>query len=91
MSKKQVRVQYRASDAQWKSELVAKRLKPAKLVTNPHLHKYVQDRLEGTIYGERGRVVAGPRQAPFIGRSKPHRGDRKWVTGSITVRIERAE
>lgn len=75
------KLEYRASVAQWKSELVAKRPKPAKLMTNPQLRKYVQERLEGKIHDARGREVAGPRQAPFIGRNKPHRGDRKWVNG----------
>ncbi|HCL2633986.1 TPA: helix-turn-helix domain-containing protein, partial [Pseudomonas aeruginosa 3C2A] len=41
------RLEYRASVAQWKAELVAKRPKPAKLVTNPRLRHYVQERLEG--------------------------------------------
>ena len=75
------KLQYRASVAQWKAELVAKRPKPAKLVTNPRLRHYVQDRLEGKVYDADGREVAGPRQAPFQGRNKPHRGDRKWVNG----------
>ena len=75
------KLEYRASVAQWKSELVAKRPKPAKLVTNPHLRKYVQERLEGKMHDDRGREIAGPRQAPFNGRNKPHRGDRKWVNG----------
>ena len=72
---------YRASVAQWKAELIAKRPKPAKLVTNPQLRRYVQDRLEGKVRDAEGREIAGPRQAPFIGRNKPHRGDRKWVNG----------
>lgn len=75
------KLEYRASVAQWKSELVAKRPKPAKLVMNPRLRQYVQDRLEGKIHDARGRELAGPRQAAFIGRNKPHRGDRKWVNG----------
>lgn len=75
------KLEYRASVAQWKSELVAKRPKPAKLVTNPNLRKYVQERLEGQIHDAQGREVVGPRQAPFIGRNKPHRGDRAWVNG----------
>ena len=75
------KLEYRASVAQWKSELLARRPKPAKLVMNPRLHEYVQDRLEGVIYDARGCEVAGPCQAPFIGRNKPHRGDRKWVNG----------
>jgi len=75
------KLEYRASVAQWKSELVARRPKPAKLLANPQLRKYVQYRLEGKIHDAQGREVAGPRQAPFIGRNKPHRGDRKWVNG----------
>jgi IS30 family transposase len=74
-------VKYRASVAQWKSDLAARRPKPAKLVTNQRLRDYVQDRLEGKIRDAQGREVAGPRQAPFIDRNKPHRGDRKWVNG----------
>ena len=74
-------LEYRASVAQWKAELVAKRPKPSKLVANPRLHHYVQDRLEGKVRDADGRAIAGPRQAPFKGRNKPHRGDRKWVNG----------
>lgn len=75
------RLEYRASVAQWKAELVAKRPKPSKLAINERLHDYVQDRLEGRIRDASGRPVSGPQQAPFIGRNKPHRGDRKWVSG----------
>jgi IS30 family transposase len=60
---------------------MAKRPKSAKLVMNPRLREYVQDRLEGSIQDAKGCKVAGPRQVPFIGRNKPHRGDRKWVNG----------
>lgn len=73
------RLEYRASVAQWKAELIAKRPKTAKLVANPRLRQYVQEHLEGKVYGVDGREIAGPRQAPFKGRNKPHRGDRKWV------------
>ena len=74
-------LEYRPSVAQWKSELVAKRPKPAKLVSNPRLRHYVQDRLEGYVHDAAGREIVGPQQAPFKGRNKPHRGDRKWVNG----------
>ena len=75
------RLDYRASVAQWKAELVAKRPKPAKLATNARLHHYVQERLEGKVRDAQGREVAGPRQAAFNGRNKPRRADRKWVNG----------
>lgn len=75
------KLEYRASVAQWKAELIAKRPKPSKLVTNARLRCYVQDRLEGKVHDVDGREIAGPVQAPFKGRNKPHRGDRKWVNG----------
>lgn len=53
-------LEYRASVAQWKAELVAKRPKPAKLVTNLRLCHYVQDRLEGRVRDAEGREIAGP-------------------------------
>lgn len=74
-------IEYRASVAQWKAELVAKRPKPAKLATNLPLRQYVQDRLAGEVHDAEGREIAGPRQSPFKGRNKPRRGDRKWVNG----------
>jgi len=74
-------LEYRASVAQWKAERVAKRPKPAKLTTNQQLRHYVQDRLAGKVRDDNGREISGPVQAPFIGRNKPHRGDRKWVNG----------
>lgn len=74
-------LEYRASVAQWKAEWVARRPKPAKLAINAQLHRYVQERLEGKPHDANGREVAGPQQAPFIGRNKPHRGDRNWVNG----------
>ncbi|ONU32397.1 IS30 family transposase, partial [Burkholderia cenocepacia] len=74
-------LEYRASVAQWKAERFAKRPKPAKLATNAQLHHYVQERLEGNVHDADGREIVGPRQAPFKGRNKPRRGDRKWVNG----------
>lgn len=59
------RLEYRASVAQWKAELVAKRPKPARLVTNPQLRHYVQERLEGKVHNANGREIAGPLQAPL--------------------------
>ena len=41
----------------------------------------VQDRLEGKVHDACGLELVGPRQAAFKGRNKPHRGDRKWVSG----------
>lgn len=71
--------EYRASVAQWKAELTAKRPKAAKLVTNERLHAYVQERLSGQISRPDGSVVAGPQPPRWTGNNKPHRKDRAWV------------
>jgi len=69
---------YRASVAQWKAELSARRPKAAKLVENPQLHEYVQDRLAGVITRPDGGTVPGP-DVRWIGRNKPRRQDRRWA------------
>ena len=59
---------YRASVAQWKAELMAHRPKPAKLAINAKLREYVADRLAGMIRladriaggGACGAAVEGP-------------------------------
>jgi IS30 family transposase len=74
------KLEYRASVAQWKSELVALRPKTAKLVANERLRDYVQERLSGQVCHPDGTAVRGPATEPWNGRNKPHRGDRSWVT-----------
>src|SRR3546814_16756348 len=59
------KLEYRASVAQWKADMAAKRPKAAKLVTNPRLHAYVQERLAEQIKTPGGKVIRGPEQ---IGR-----------------------
>jgi IS30 family transposase len=73
------KLDYRASVAQWKADLVAQRPKMAKLVANPRLREYVQDRLSGQISRRDGTTVLGPDTGEWTGRNKPHRGDRGWV------------
>jgi IS30 family transposase len=70
---------YRASVAQWKAEIAAKRPKPAKLVSNPALRDYVEERLSGRICRPDGVEVRGPTPPRFTGNNKPHRKDRAWV------------
>ena len=74
-------LEYRASVAQWKAELVAQRPKTAKLVANERLRAYVQDRLSGKLHNADGTPIEGPVTGPWKGRNKPHRGDRRWVQG----------
>ena len=74
------KLQYRASVAQWKAELLAQRPKTAKLVANQRLREYVQDRLCGVLRGPDGVEIPGPQVSAWKGRNKPHRGDRGWST-----------
>ncbi len=73
------KLDYRASVAQWKAELFARRPKTAKLAENRQLRDYVQQRLAGRITDAKGRVVTGPPTGTWTGRNKPHRSDRQWV------------
>jgi len=80
------RPDYRASVAQWKAEMTARRPssaacrgKAAKLVSNPRLRAYVQERLSGQISRPDGTTVAGPKSPRWTGNNKPHRKDRAWV------------
>ena len=74
------RLDYRASVAQWKCDLEARRPKTAKLVANDRLREYVQERLSGQVRRPDGTSVAGPGAVLWKGRGKPHRGDRRWAT-----------
>jgi IS30 family transposase len=74
------RLDYRASTAQWKAELMARRPKPAKLVTNQQLREHVQDRLAGVIRTADGVTVRGPVAPTWKGRNKARRRDRRWAT-----------
>jgi IS30 family transposase len=69
---------YKATIAQWHAERRARRPKLAKLVVNERLRDYVQDRLAGRVQDTDGKSI-GPSGPKWIGRNKPHRGDRRWV------------
>jgi hypothetical protein len=71
---------YRASVAQRKADLAAQRPGTARLVKSPRLREYVQERLSGQVRRPDGTLAAGPAAAPWKGRDKPHRGDRRRVT-----------
>ena len=74
------KLEYRATVAQWKAQEAAKRPKTTKLVANPRLRDYVQDRLAGHVRGPDGMVVAGPDAGEWKGLNKPRRADRRWAT-----------
>jgi transposase-like protein len=51
------KLEYRASVAQWKAELMARRPKTAKLAADERLREYVQDRLAGKVRRPDGTAV----------------------------------
>ncbi len=69
---------YRASTAQWYADRAAKRPKDSKLASNHKLHKYVQDRLAGSVKAADGTPVAGP-ETCWSGRRQGRRGVRRWA------------
>src|SRR3954451_22347734 len=86
------KLEYRASVAQWKAELVARRPKTAKLAGDARLREYVQQRLAGEVCLADGSPVAGPVTGLWKGRNKPRRQDRRWVSAwspqQISERLE---
>ncbi|MFF4136582.1 IS30 family transposase [Streptomyces mirabilis] len=85
------RLDYRASVAQWKADLVARRPKTAKLAANDRLRDYVQERLSGQVSRPDG-MMPGPEGPRWKGRNKPHRGDRRrvmaWSPEQIANRLK---
>jgi hypothetical protein len=73
------KLDYRASVAQWKAELLARRPKTAKLVTSDRLREYVQERLSGQVWhrhaaaGAGSGTVEGAKQAPAPGQAMGER------------------
>jgi IS30 family transposase len=82
------KVEYRATVAQWKAQVAAKRPKPAKLATNARLNDYVRERLSGELKRPDGSVVPGP-PTTWKGLNKPHRADRRWATAWSPEQISR--
>jgi IS30 family transposase len=86
------RLDYRASVAQWKAELLAQRPKTAKLVANEWLREYVLERLSGQVRRPDGTPAPGPVTAPWKGRNKPRRQNRRWASAwspeQISNRLE---
>lgn len=75
------KAEYRASVAQWKADMAARRPKVPKLVADERLCAYVEDRLSGRICRPGGTEAAGPPAPRWTGMNKPHRKDRAWVRG----------
>jgi transposase, IS30 family len=85
------KLEYRASVAQWKAEMMGHRPKTAKLAADKRLREYVQHRLSGEIRRPDGTVV-GPQTPAWKGRNKPRRKDRRWAKAwspeQISARIK---
>lgn len=88
------KLEYRASVAQWKADRAARRPKTAKLVANPQLHAYVEERLSGKIKtphgGRRGPPAAAvhgkqqaPPQRPVVVVGVESRADREPFQGRL--------
>lgn len=73
------RIEYRASVAQWKADMAARRPKVPKLVSNKRLHSYVEERLAGKIISPDGSTIEGPPAPRWTGHNKPHRKHRAWT------------
>jgi len=54
-------LEYRATTAQWHADRSSRRPKPAKLVGNKALYRYVQDRLAGAVTAPDGVKITGPK------------------------------
>ena len=84
------KLEYRASVAQWKAELMARRPKTAKLAADERLRDYVQERLAGQVRRPDGAAVPGPATRAWKGRDKPLRartagGRRAWSPEQIAA------
>ena len=69
---------YRATVAQWHAERSARRPKAAKLLSNPALRAYVEERLAGVVRAIDGSPVPGP-AVSWKGRRHGPRQDRRWA------------
>lgn len=67
---------YRATVAQWHAERSARRPKAAKLVSNPALRSYVEEKLAGVVRTNCGTPVPGP-AVSWKGRRHGPRQDRR--------------
>ena len=69
---------YRATVAQWHAERSARRPKAAKLLSNPALRAYVEERLAGVVRAIDGSPVPWP-AVSWKGRRHGPRQDRRWA------------
>lgn len=81
-------LEYRATTAQWHAERSARRPKRTKLVLNPALRIYVEERLAGLVVASSGASVRGP-AVSWKGRRHGPRQDRRWARARSPEQIAR--
>jgi IS30 family transposase len=81
-------LEYRATTAQWHADRSSRRPKPAKLVENKTLQRYVQDRLAGAVTAPDGVKITGP-QVIWKGRRLGRRQHRRWAMAWSPEQIAR--
>ena len=81
-------LEYRATTAQWHADRSLRRPKPAKLVENEALRRYVQDRLAGAVTAPDGVKIKGPKVA-WKGRRAGRRQHRQWAMAWSPEQIAR--
>jgi hypothetical protein len=81
-------LEYRATTAQWHADRSLRRPKPAKLVANEVLRRYVQERLAGAVTAPDGVKITGP-QVAWKGRRTGPRQHRRWAMAWSPEQIAR--
>ena len=81
-------LEYRATTAQWHAERAARRPKLAKLVANPRLREYVQERLGSEVVAPSGTEVSRA-GTPWKGRRHGRRQHRRWAQAWSPEQIAR--
>jgi IS30 family transposase len=81
-------LEYRATTAQWHAERSARRPKSAKLVDNPLLRSYVEEKLTGVVTSSSGVSIFGP-TVFWKGRRHGKRQDRRWARAWSPEQIAR--
>src|SRR5215472_15583791 len=81
-------LKYRATTAQWHADRSLRRPKPAKLVENEVLRRYVQERPAGAVTAPDGVKINGPKVA-WKGRRAGPRQHRRWAMAWSPEQIAR--
>jgi Helix-turn-helix domain/Integrase core domain len=81
-------LEYRATTAQWHADRSLRRPKPAKLVENEVLRRYVEERFAGAVAAPDGVKITGPKVV-WKGRRAGPRQHRRWAMAWSPEQIAR--